>query len=411
MLFVSACVIAPFNTASAWVHQVLHDFCQQGSPTCADGWSPRGRLLKDNNGNLYGAVGLGRGGAIFELVKNGATYEYQVLHVFCQQANCADGRSPGTLTIDTNGTLYGTTYEGGTGVDPWGGTEEGSGTIFMLRPGSAGWTFSKLYDFCKEGGGCKLGAFVADSLTYRGASSGHPYDGQSALYGATFSGGLGNSGVVFRWKPNGEYDVIHNFCIQPNCSDGTHASDLIMDANGNLYAAARYSGALDGLAFELSPSGSGFVQTILYRFCQKLACADGSDPNPPLAFGPDGSLLGTTWEGGSHGRGTIFRLSPRGGHWYQTVLWNFDLPFGYPEDGPALNPSYGLFGWTQGGSTMVFKFDHGVLDNVHTFCQSPPCLDGKYVYGPLLLDSSGNVFGVTGGGGAYGQGVVFEISP
>jgi len=71
------------------------------------------------------------------------------------------------------------------------------------------------------------------------------------------------------------------------------------------------------------------------------------------------------------------------------------------------------------GTTAQAKIDHGDVFRVdahgrgrvlYTFCQQPACADGVYP-GGLVEDQSGNLFGATQGGGALGEGVVFEIIP
>jgi uncharacterized repeat protein (TIGR03803 family) len=96
----------------------------------ANGIYPDARLVQGTNGNFYGTtVGGGAnanrgGGTVFEITPGG---RFTTLYSFCSKSACTDGSSPqGGLVQDTNGTLYGTTYYGGT---------DGLGTVFSLSVG------------------------------------------------------------------------------------------------------------------------------------------------------------------------------------------------------------------------------------------------------------------------------------
>jgi uncharacterized repeat protein (TIGR03803 family) len=93
--------------------------------------------------------------------------------------------------------------------------------------------------------------------------------------------------------------------------------------------------------------------------------ADGAGPFAGLIFDSAGDLYGTTFAGGTYGYGTVFELTPTvGGNWTETVLHNFG---------------------------------HGK--------------DGGWLYGPVIFDKSGNLYGTTYAGGAHRYGTVFELTP
>jgi|SRR5208283_473429 uncharacterized repeat protein (TIGR03803 family) len=111
------------------------------------------------------------------------------------------------------------------------------------------------------------------------------------------------------------------------------------------------------------------TETVLYDFCSQPNCSDGTGPQSGLASDSAGNFYGTTFEGGAYGYGTVFELSPNGiGGWNETVLYSF-CPGGYQN-----------------------------------------CRDGVYPNGALIFDSAGNLYGMAGGGN-YGWGEVFELSP
>jgi uncharacterized repeat protein (TIGR03803 family) len=132
------------------------------------------------------------------------------------------------------------------------------------------------------------------------------------LYGVTLSGGItssncptyGTCGTIFRITSGGTFTVIHSF----NGNDGANPfGALIIGSDGDLYGTTSQAGANQaGTIFRMSPMGS--VQT-LYNFCSQQGCPDGSNPEGALLQATNGTLYGTTRNGGSDGNGTIFSLS------------------------------------------------------------------------------------------------------
>jgi uncharacterized protein (TIGR03437 family) len=64
----------------------------------------------------------------------------------------------------------------------------------------------------------------------------------------------------------------------------------------------------DGTVFSLTPPlnpGGAWTEATLHNF---TGGADGGLPSPQLAIGSDGTLYGTTYEGGSAGVGTVFAI-------------------------------------------------------------------------------------------------------
>jgi len=120
----------------------------------ADGLSPFGGLVRDDEGNLFGTTTGGGSaslpaGTVFKLeppAQPGGTWTETVLHSFCSAANCTDGNTPYVGVIrDDKGNLYGTTVGGGEGCTDYGGC----GVVFKLdRKGNE----TVLYSFCPTGG-------------------------------------------------------------------------------------------------------------------------------------------------------------------------------------------------------------------------------------------------------------------
>ena len=148
------------------------------------------------------------------------------------------------------------------------------------------------------------------------------------------------------------------------------------------------------------------------KILHSFSGSDGSAPYGGLIFDSAGNLYGTTATGGSHGFGTIFKMSLSGGTWTETVIHNFA---GYPTDGdgPESNMVFdsagNLYGTTLSGGSAgagtVFELSPSsgskwTIQALHSFaCCSG---DGVTPVAGVYLDGSGNIFGTTLWGGTGG---------
>jgi len=418
--------------AAAYTMKTLYSFCAGG--TCPDGQLPISRPYLDPSGNIYGVTwggGAHNHGTVFELARSGAKWKYKILYSFCPHSDCPDGSGPSSsLIADTQGNFYGTTIYGG---------QHNMGVVFELMPDAARkkWKLKTLYGFCSKGdtlctdGANGDGDLTESSLTYVGEGSGALYDGTSALYGTTHSGGPQNAGVAFSLTPGNRKwheKVMHTFCSETDCADGQQSqSGLIADAAGNLYGTTERGGCgAAGTVFQLHPNAAKtkWTETVLHNFC---AAGDGNNPVGRPLMDATGALFGTTVSGGATA-GVIYKLIPNGAASQETVLYNFcslsDCADGTNSQTElALDESGNIFGTTfvgggndidtlnEGGGT-VFKFA-GTQQVLHAFCAKPGCADGEYPSGGLAMDGSGNLYGVTqyGGGNFAFGGTVFELTP
>jgi uncharacterized repeat protein (TIGR03803 family) len=118
-----------------WTEHVLYNF-----QDADDGGDPTGGLIFDSSGNLYGTTadgGSGGGGTVFELSPSGDTWTFKVLYSFSGQNNTEMGPWA-TLSMDGAGNLYGTTHLEGI---------YNSGNVFKLSNTQNGWVYTSLYDF------------------------------------------------------------------------------------------------------------------------------------------------------------------------------------------------------------------------------------------------------------------------
>jgi uncharacterized repeat protein (TIGR03803 family) len=289
-----------------WTEKILHNFTGTGG----DGVCPGASLIRDASGNLYGttyAGGAYYGGTVFELTPGAdGVWTEKILHNF--GGSSQDGTaSQAALIFDTVGNLYGTTYSGGA---------YGYGTVFELTPTASGaWTEKILHNFNNSG---KDGIFPFATVTFDSAGS---------LYGTTYSGGAYGYGTVFELTPRsgGEWaeKILHNFGATSKDGLASQAT-LVFDAGGNLYGTAVGGGTYGlGTVFELTPTaGGGWTEKILHSFNNNGK--DGTTPYFGVVFDAAGNLYGTTYSGGIHGAGAVFELTPAaGGGWSEKILRSF----------------------------------------------------------------------------------------
>jgi uncharacterized repeat protein (TIGR03803 family) len=391
-------------------YKVLWSFA--GLPN--DGADPVSGLVSDGAGNLYGTTqygGANDGGTVFELSPNtDGSWEETVLYNFCSNYNnrlCLDGQYPvAGLIFDQAGNLYGTTNNGGS-TDCL-HNSFGCGTVFELSPSAGAWTETVLYSFCADTN-CDDGYYSGSQLIF---------DGSGNLYSTTSSGGTGNGsyGTVFELSPSASgwtLATLYDFCMNGHariCPDGAMPeAGLTFDKSGNLYGTTLSGGTKDsqgaGTVYELSPDGNGWMHTTLLAFNPD----DGSlvGPLATVSFDPQGNLYSTADSNG------VFELQAKTRKERKFV---FNIKDGSgPTSGVLLDPATkAVYGTTSGGGSnmggVVYKIGQSGQETVlYNFCQQTNCADGQYPYAGLIEDKTGNFYGTTEKGGAYGYGVIFEI--
>lgn len=159
------------------------------------------------------------------------------------------------------------------------------------------------------------------------------------------------------------------------------------------------------------------VVTTLYSFTGQH---DGEYPYAGVTISKGGVLYGTTLLGpGITGFGTLYELKPPaapGGTWTETVLHSFTGPGGdgaYPYAPPAIAPSGGLFGTTDGGGAFsagtAFEWTASAEMVLHSFGSAKG--DGAGPIAALTAGPGGVFYGTTSGGGSAPGGTVFELIP
>jgi uncharacterized repeat protein (TIGR03803 family) len=364
----------------------------------------------------------------------------QTFNVIYNFTGAADGGGPAGLTMDADGNLYGVA----------GGGDSGQGTVFKLTPSGSSWRFTRLYSFSgTDGSGPNSPPAVASNGIVYGVTSGGGSFGDGVLFGLSpFPHALPN--LLSDWTERLRYSFTGG-------NDGSQpGGSLVLDASGNIYGTALRGGA----------NGSGTLYEFTNGGIQVLHAFTGSpgDGTGPLGVvSGEGGLYGMTVGGGAYGTGTVYTLA--GGY---NVLYNFNFS-GQNEWGSPLHLAADQAGNLYGTATYsyvvndCFLVTYGTIfeltypdwtmvtltgwSNVEYFnaAVTPDASGNVYgavntgagdgevfkltccwTYTPLhdfsgpdgavpqaapVVDAHGNVYGTTTYGGAYGYGVVWEISP
>jgi uncharacterized repeat protein (TIGR03803 family) len=262
-----------------------------------------------------------------------------------------------------------------------------------------------------------------------GSDGGEPFglveDAAGNLYGTTGIGGDPNCqcGTVFKLDKAGRLTVLHTFA---NGSDGAFPYATLALSENMLYGAANSGGAVNcyygsgcGLLFQIN------IQSSAFRVIHIFNIYDGLYPSGALTL-RSGVLYGTTLLGGTsmscyYGCGVVYKLVLKTGAF--TVLHSFDNSDGAFPESPLTLDRAGkiLYGTTpEGGSIgngdgVAFRVDlcTGRYEVLYNFAGPP---DAQYPYGPLTMDSRGNLYGDSQLGGSYpcgghGCGTVFMLNP
>ncbi len=362
--------------AQAQTYSVLYSFT--GTP---DGANPYAGLALDKQRNLYGttwAGGAHNDGTVFEIPTSGGE---TVLYSF-KGVSAGDGANPHAgVTLDTKGNVYGTT---------WSGPQ-----VFKLD---------------------MAGNETVISMPIGADPSGVLLDSQGNLYGTTQTGGAnGNQdGTVFKLDQSGDETILHTF--RTGRTDGTiPRGGVVFDSEGNLYGVTTTGGSVqpngtdgDGTVFKLvAADADGEDQLASFT-----GTPTGAKPYAGVVLDSHGNIYGTTYDGGTYGFGTVFKLDTSGN---LTALYSFGLISNdgkYPEASVVLDSEGNLYGTTTKGGTYgdgtVFEINTVGNETVlHSFGATK---DGKTPYGALVFDTHGNLYGTTYGGGVKGHGTVFKLT-
>ncbi|MGO8673906.1 MAG: choice-of-anchor tandem repeat GloVer-containing protein [Capsulimonadaceae bacterium] len=361
LISIGALCLAPPMAARAQTFNVLHTF------SGTDGEFPEGGVVQGSDGSFYGTTYEGGTaspayGTVFKVTSAGA---FNSLHSF----NGTDGFAPEDgLVQGSNGNFYGTSW---------------SDSAFEITPAGV------------------LTTFNADVAL---GSNGDLIQGTDGnFYGTThYSGSYGNGpGSVYKMTPNGAVTVLYSF----SGPDGQNPTGgLVEGTDGNFYGTTQNGGTYgDGTVFKITSAGS---LTTLYSF---TGGTDGGFPICTLVQGNDGNFYGTTTESGAFGDGTVFKITPGGA---LTTLYSFTggTDGAYPQTGLV----QGWDGNFYGATSYYGAHDNGAIfkitpAGVVTALYSLTLNDGQYMMAPMVQGLDGNLYGTMDWGGSSGDGTVFQF--
>jgi hypothetical protein len=442
--FLFGCAAVAVGQSEFLVYSFPYSF-----PSMPAGSQPRGNLVADKDGNLYGTAQMyGTGaGTVFKLTRPVPPKEQwteTVLYSFTgdTKASSDAGFPQSGVIFDAAGNLYGVAAGGANGL----------GAVFKLSPPSSEggqWTESVLHSFA---GGLTDGALVQHAGSPDGElTEGVVFDDSGNLYGVTEYGGSGlqefgycqyGCGVVYELSPpatpGGAWTekVLHAFKARQGAVYAVGTP--IFDGKGNLYGAT-HAGPEDqhsikGAAYRLTPpstAGGSWVFKLLYSF------SENDVPQSSLTFHNNGRLYGTTVTGGIYHEGTVFELVPpavAGDAWTESILHNF----GNGTDGAeplakvVFDKAGNLYSTTAVGGSggtdfeicqsrgcgTVFELSPPTSEGgdwtetiLHSFAPPTPGTDGSLAVSGLMRWKNGVLFGVTPNGGRGSVGAVYGVVP
>jgi uncharacterized repeat protein (TIGR03803 family) len=424
--------VAGTVAAQAQQFDVFYSFQQSAT----EPGSPSGVVAQGIDGNLYGYSDYGGSNSSCQVKKGcGTIYRITpcqgctpaapiVLYSFGSYDNCGWG-----LTLGSDNNFYGACQTGGA---------NGYGYVYQFIPNGTGpGTFFDIHDFCGQAN-CSDGAIT----------TARPIEGRDGnYYLVTIAGGNPNCtnviaangcGTVFQliytaqqgvqWKGN----VLYAFSPDNNLVNPSGV--LTLGNNGNFYGTAQ-GATYNQQTFPICPPNCGAVYeistagklTVLHTF-QGQDYDDGATPTHGVILGTDGSFYGTTAQGGKYGLGFVYKLTPDS---ELTMLPKSPLsPFDYSFT--TTDAEYGLpRALAQGSDGNIYGDARDCSQNGQDSCQYYLGYGGIFeitpegMFGPWVVefdgtngqnpdskvsDTSGVIYGVTGLGGKYNNGVMYSIT-
>jgi uncharacterized repeat protein (TIGR03803 family) len=336
-------------------------------------------MSQGRDGDLYSTIqndGTKNVGTVYKMTTAGAP---TTVYNFCSLTSCTDGGYPfGGVTLGFDGNLYGTTQGYGT---------HSAGTVFKVTPTG---TLTTLWNFANS---------TDDSAPTYTTVQGQ--DGN--MYGVSETQYVGQNGAFFKVSAAGVFKVLKDFAY----TNGASPNLPIQGTDGNFYGTTQSGGDPTchcGVVYKATPAGA---ITVLHEF--KGYPTDGYWPHGMLVQGNDGNFYGTTYQGGAHNQGSVFKISPAGAF---TLLYSFNYGNGiydayHPLAGLTLGTDGNFYGVGSAGGSKnagaILKITPAGSESVlYSFC-SVTCNDGFGPATPLVLHTDGKFYGNTNGNSLGGS--------
>jgi len=195
-------------------------------------------------------------------------------------------------------------------------------------------------------------------------------------------------------------------------------------------------GTIPSESFTILGSSTTTTSTVCYfaspdgvRWLYDLGEFTGSNQPSGVAIDPAGSLYGTLSAAGSYAQGLLYKLA--GGaspNWFFTSLYSFlGGSNGSSPNGVMVGPEGVLYGAAAGGIQncgngssycgLIYQARPGPAACASALCSWNETTIYEFTSGTdaaggtvTAFDSAGNLYGISGGG-AYGAGAIFELTP
>ena len=221
------------------------------------------------------------------------------------------------------------------------------------------------------------------------------------LYGMTTLGGVNNRGTIFEWDPltniiTKKFDFSSAMGTSPTGS---------LTLNGSVFYGMTYQGgtANKGVIFEWDPATNIYTKEV------DLTVANGANPNGSLELN-GGIFYGLTYSGGAGNAGVIFSWDPSTNLYTKKI--DLVTSTGKNPYGKLVYDSGEFYGMTNSGglNSRGVIFDWNPTTNIYTKKIDFSIANGTYPQGSLSIKGS-KLYGLTKAGGANDMGVIFEWDP
>jgi uncharacterized repeat protein (TIGR03803 family) len=227
------------------------------------------------------------------------------------------------------------------------------------------------------------------------------------LYGTLCYGGISDAGALFKTDENGE-NLTYVYSPELVVKGSSPRGDLCQASNGKLYGLTMSGGVNDvGVIFELDTETGEYTNK--FGFSQD----NGANPMGSLIQAKNGKLYGMTCYGGANNCGVIFEWDPATNIY--TKKFDLNKTNGSNPSGSLIQAEdSSLYGLTGSGG----KYDMGVLfewdpnsGKYTKWIDFQGNINGKGPHGSLILADNNKLYGMTSSGGSNDAGVIFEFDP